>query len=104
MVKFIIAIVAGSIFVLLFLIGVILYFYRASKEKALQESINNMYVDGVARNVDFDFSTYDEETARILSASMADGQLTIDDVIIDRTPTAPDEGLEEITGNYKPEQ
>ena len=62
-----------------------------------------MYNDPDLAKMEYDFASYDDRVERLISASNADGQLTIDDVMLEAPAAAPDEGLDEITGNYKPE-
>lgn len=102
-VAFIVAIVAGGLYALLFLIALGLYIYNRSKEHELGRTITQMYNDKNLAKMEYDFATYDPQTARMVSASRADGQLTFDDVIIDNAMSPQDEGMEEITGNYKPD-
>lgn len=100
-VQYIIAISAGSLFGLLFIIGICGYLYNKSKQRKLFSSIFAMYNDSNLERIDYDFG-YDNETAHILSTSKADGQLTIEDVLIEAAISPIDE-MEEITGNYKPD-
>ena len=98
-VKYIVAIVAGAIFAAMFIICVAVWLYTKHKQKILRESITKMYNDPALGKMEYDFAAYDEETNRILNASNSGGQITIDDIIEN---SAENEGLEEITGNYKP--
>lgn len=102
-VQYIVAIAAGGIFTLLFLVWFGLYIFSKVREKALYNRICQMYNDENLAEMNYDFANYDDETARIVSVSRTEGQLTIDDVLFDATANSADEGLEEITGNYKPD-
>lgn len=99
---YIIIIVAGSLYALLFFIGLIVYVYGRQKQFEKQRMIEAMYADPGLAKMDYDFSMYDERTSRLISVSHSDGQLTIDDLIADNTPGTFEEGMEEITGTYKP--
>lgn len=101
-VQYIVAIVVGSLFGLLFIIGIVAYFYNKSKQKELWGSISAMYNAANLAKMDYDFG-YDNETSRIVSVSRTEGQLTIEDVLYDGALSPVDEGMEEITGNYNPD-
>ena len=101
-VQYIIAITAGGLFGLLFFIGICVYFSDKLKQRALMSKIAAMYNDSNLERIDYDFG-YDNETARIVSTSKSEGQLTIEDVLFDGAVSPDDEGMEEITGNYKPD-
>ncbi len=98
-IKYIIAIVAGGIFAALTIVSLAVWFYNRHKAAVLRQKIIDMYNDPALGKMEYDFASYDEETNRILNASGGDGQITIDDIIEN---SAENEGLEEITGNYKP--
>jgi len=71
-----------------------------------QEDIEKMYSDKNLVKMDYDFMEYDEETLKLLTEKNGyASQITIDDLITrspaDAGKTEP-EGLEEITGSYKP--
>lgn len=102
-VKYIVAIVAGGLYLFLVFIGFCVYVYTKSKQRALFRKIFEMYNDEKLAKLDYDYTTYDDETARIVSVSRTEGQLTIEDILFDGSANAADEGLEEITGNYKPD-
>lgn len=102
-VKYIVSIILGGIFVLLFLSGIFSYFYNKNKTRKQANKIKEMYNDPNLAGMEYDFASYDDRVERLISASNADGQLTIDDVMLEAPAAAPDEGLDEITGNYKPD-
>lgn len=102
-VQFIVTIVTVSLFALIFFVGVLVGLYHNAKQNELNRKITKMYNDPNLAKMDYDFSAYDEEITRIVSASRMEGQITIDDVLINGTASPADEGIEEITGNYKPE-
>lgn len=102
-IQFFVSIITGSLYALLFFIGLLVMIYRKSKKNELNRKIALMYNDPNLSKMDYDFSVYDDEITRIVSASRAEGQLTIDDVLIGGAVNPVDEGIEEITGNYKPD-
>lgn len=99
--EYIVAIAVGSLFALMCLIATIVFLYNHNKEKKLRQSIVDSFNDKNCVGMNYDFALFDEEAAYIVSVSRIEGQLSIDDVIHDKAPT--EEGMEEITGNYKPE-
>lgn len=101
--KYIFAIVMFSIFALMLLIWLVAFFYNKNKENKQREKLEQMYNDENLAKMEYDFVSYDEKTARLASASRTEGQLSIYDVIGENSVSSPEEGLEEITGNYKPE-
>ncbi len=102
-VQFIVTIVTVSLFALLFVIGLLVMLYNNTKSRELNKKITQMYNDPNLAKMEYDFAAYDDETARMVSVSRMEGQITIDDVLIDGTASPVDEGIEEITGNYKPD-
>lgn len=102
-VKYIATIIIAGIFAMLFLVWLGTYFYNNHKAQILQKQIKAMYNDPGLAKMEFDFASYDDRVERIITASHSDGQLTIDDIMLESPAAAPDDGLEEITGNYKPE-
>ena len=102
-IQYIIAISAGGVFGLLFIIWFCVFVSGKLREKELYDSICNMYKDENLAEMNYDFANYDDETTRMMSSSRTEGQLTIEDVLFDATANTADEGLEEITGNYKPD-
>lgn len=109
--QYIVAIAAGSIFLLLFMIFIILSVYKHKAEARIQESLEKQYADENLAKMEYDFAVYDEETARMLSGedNKPVTQVSIYDVLSEDL-AQPEEvfgkiendGLEEITGNYKP--
>lgn len=108
--KYIIIIVVASLFLLLFLINIIVTVRRNKREEKRRQEIEKMYSDKNLATMDYDCAVYDEETEKLIrSKQAADGQITIEDVIKTSSDgkvfqTVEKEGLEEITGNYKPEK
>lgn len=116
---YIIAIVVGALIFILFCasIYVIAKGYRqAEANRAEQEAF---YSDPKLAKMEYDIAYYDEETAAKLASSAeekVDSQMTIDDIDAeqpapdDRTAeeeaifNKPEEGMEEIAGNYEPEK
>lgn len=109
--EYIVSIVIGGLFALMFLIFLIAYGRAENKKFKLYDELEKIYSDKNLVKMDYDFAVYDEETEKILSSMQAkEGQLVIEDVIgleaaaVDSTVfgTVDTDGLEEITGNYKP--
>lgn len=111
--QYIVAIVAGSVFLILLFSFVIVYAVRCSNAKKLRQKLDSVYLDSNLAKMEYDFAVYDEETAKMLenmSAAPVE-QVTIDELLGEnRLASAEDvfgkidsEGMEEITGNYKPE-
>lgn len=111
---YVITIVACSIFLLLLLIFLCMYIVTHKRFREVQNELRRMYADKSAPKLDYDFAVYDEEVKRKLEGNqVADGQLTIDDVMQAGGSSASDEtvfasvnveNVEEITGNYQPEK
>lgn len=101
-IQYAVAIAAGGLFGLLFLIAFCTYMYNKSKQRELLKKISDMYNDSNLARIDYDLGV-DDESSRMVSSSRTDGQLTIEDVLFDGTGSPVDEGMEEITGNYKPD-
>lgn len=112
---YILTIVVCSLFVLLFLIFIIVYFKSKHEHKRRMSEIEQMYADKNLAKMDYDSAVYDEETEKILAMRQQEvGQMTIDDVMKQTAATAANdenvfqkiapEGVEEITGNYNPDK
>lgn len=101
-IQYIVAITAGSLFVLLLIIGACSYLHNRSKQRMLWSQISAMYNDSEHVHIDYDFG-FDNEATRVVPTTRADGQLTIEDVLFDGAVSPIDEGMEEITGNYNPD-
>lgn len=106
---YILMIVASSLFLLLLLIFLFMYIRSCRKFREVQNELRKMFNDKNTPKLDYDFAVYDEEVRRKLEGdSVAEGQLTIDDVIQAAGVSMSDETVfasvevEEITGNYKP--
>lgn len=100
--KYIVAIVAGALFLILFIIALVMYFYNRRKQRLFQANIAEIYSEENLVLIDYDCGL-EEESLRILSAALSEGQITIDDVLFDGAVSPVDEGIEEITGNYEPD-
>ncbi len=109
---YIVAICAGGVFFAVFLLFVIITSRRSKREEMLQNHLDEVYADKNIAKMEYDFAVYDEETSRMLSQNAEDEQqVTIYDVLKDGATGDADglfgkidsEGMEEITGNYKPE-
>ncbi len=111
--KYIVAIAAGGLFLLLFLINLLVAAHRRKVERQLQDHLDEVYSDKNLAKMEYDSAVYDEETAKMIAKHRQEDekQVTIYDVLTDGKLTPPEEvfgkieneGMEEITGNYKPE-
>ena len=111
-IKYIVAIVACSLFLLLLLIFIILGVQRKQKLKLQRQRLEQMYADKNLVKMEYDFLVYDEETEKIFAEQLERiGQMSFSDVDPSTMSAASDvifqtvdtDGLEEIVGNYKPE-
>lgn len=111
--KYIATIVICGTFVLLCLVYMVYALYRRKVELRKQEELRKNYMDKNLADMQYDFAVYDEETERMLErgTNVPAEQVTIYDVLTKNDAPAPEEvfgkieeeGIEEITGNYKPE-
>lgn len=97
--KYIVSIVVGAIFLILFVIALVVYFKNRIKQMVFRANIAEIYRDENLVLIDYDCGL-EEESARVLGAAHSEGQITIDDVLFDGAVSPVDEGIEEITGNY----
>ncbi|MBE7088276.1 MAG: hypothetical protein E7370_01955 [Clostridiales bacterium] len=104
--EYIIAIIVGSIFLLLlFIYNVISNNRKVNKDK-LEKELDKAYAPANLKKMDYDLAYYDDDTAkRILNKKSVDEeQVTIDDIIAPFS--ASDESAEndddELIGRYKP--
>ncbi len=101
--KYIFSIIVFSVFALILIVWLASFFYNKKKESKRREELEKMYNDENLAKMEYDFAPYDEKTARLANTSRTEGQLSIYDVMIENAANSSEEGLEEITGNYKPE-
>lgn len=110
--EYIVAISVGGLYLLIFFIYIIVACKKQKREKALNSRLAAAYSDEELVKMEYDFAVYDEETSRMLSGGKPAGerQVTIDDVLSGSEPDdaavfgkIETEGMEEITGNYKPD-
>lgn len=109
--EYIVAIVAGSVFLLLFLIFIIQYVQRRQREKFQKLRLEQMYADKNLVQMKYDFLVYDEETEKIITDRPDSGQMSFTDIDPEALPendsavfqTVDTDGLEEIVGTYKPD-
>ena len=103
--------VIGGIYVILLTAYLVVFIRTKKKEAQLRIELAKMYADPNLSRIDYDFCVYDEETEKLINKiqandsqpfaaasnenSSSDDQLTI-------FGAAEADGLEEITGNYKP--
>lgn len=110
--EYIMAIVVGSLFLVLFVVFIIFYVKNKKEEELQRQRLEQMYADKNLVKMEYDYSDYDEETERILAArTERRKQISFNDIYPSAIPSAENsasttvdaDGLEEITGNYKPE-
>jgi len=109
--KYIMAIVAGGIFFVLFVAFLIVYFHNRRKKAEIRRRIEEMYADENLDKMEYDSAAYDEETKKIITgrAVADDSQLTIEELMTSPLPHEEKrefakkitENIEEITGTYK---
>ncbi len=115
-VVYIIAIVFGGIFLLLFLICIILWGLAIKRNTARFAAIEEMYASDNLNKMEYDNAFYDDDVADMIYGTAVDTQVTIDEVLTERRAKAAalsaeesvfgkieSEGLEEVTGNYNPD-
>ncbi len=103
-VEYIISIVCGSVFAVLFIANLIVYVLNAKKEARVRSGLEKMYADKNLVKMKYDFVAYDEETEEIIkNAAMSDEIKPVRSGDEDNYNQLVIEGLEEITGDYKPE-
>ncbi|MDE7453621.1 MAG: hypothetical protein K2N22_04355 [Clostridia bacterium] len=105
--QYIVAIIAGSIFLVLILVYIILKIIRDKRALKERARISEVYSDENLAKMDYDFAVYDEELSELLGeGAKREGHTTIDEEL--DTPLeevfakVDSEGMEEITGNYQP--
>ncbi|MCD8373174.1 MAG: hypothetical protein LUD27_07735 [Clostridia bacterium] len=114
---YVVAITVGAVFLVLLGVCLISYLRRREAAKDLKEELDETYSDPDLAKMEYDIAYYDEEIQSRINAmnQKRDEQVTIEDVM--RGTSAPsvspeqeaifakidDEGMEEISGNYKPD-
>ncbi len=107
-VKYIYALVALSLFVLLLIIAAVTFYKRDKAEWIRRLKFEDMYAGNIAK-MEYDFAIYDRETELLLERRNHSGQITLEDVLPEARESQDifgkidSDGVEEITGNYKPE-
>lgn len=105
--QYIVAIVSGGIFLILILTYIILRVIRDKKELREKARISQIYNDEALEKMEYDFAMYDEESSEILSEqSRREGYTDVNEEPVQHEEVfakVDSEGMEEITGNYKPE-
>ena len=116
-VLYIVSIIIGGLFVLLFFSFLIAYARNEAKEKSRMAAIEKMYQSDDLLKMEYDNAVYDDETAALLfGGANFERQVTIDEVLTEKRASVSAqsvedsvfvkldaEGIEEITGNYEPE-
>jgi len=109
--KYIFAIVCGGIFFIAFIACLVVTFRTKKREERRMAYIYNMYADKNLVKMEYDCAVYDSETERLLEMrDYGEGQISINEIMSHNSTDTDDtffvtvdtEGLEEITGNYKP--
>ncbi len=105
--QYIVAIISGSIFLILILIYIILKVIKNKRELKEKARLSEIYNDEDLAKMDYDFAVYDEESSELLGEGAKREMHTTIDEELD-TPLEEvfakieSEGMEEITGNYQP--
>ena len=109
--KYIVAIVALSVFFILFSIFFILLAHKSKTEAKLQAWLNEIYSDKNLIKIDYDSVSEDDEivTAPKETATESAVETTEEKEDMQTKPTEEYgkleiEGIEEITGNYEPDK
>ncbi len=111
-VKYIIAIIGLSIFAVLCVIFLVDYIKLKKHDEEQQKKIDELYSGLRAGKPDYECTVYDKETEEKIKRFQEhrEGQMTIDDVMPVSSNDSDtligkfdNEGMEEITGSYKPE-
>ncbi len=97
---YIISIAAGGAFAALLLSALVYFLIVNAKNNERRRQLEKMYNDEHLAKMEYDVAEYDDETSRKLSGG-SESQITIDDVLTDAVDKS--DGIEEITGTYKPE-
>ncbi len=102
----IMAIVLSALFFIILLIFIVTYSRGKARREERDEQLSKMYADPNLAKMEYDFAMYDEETERLVDRAMGKGgQASANpdgDQQLSFLGAADTEGIEEITGNYKP--
>ncbi|MDE5729009.1 MAG: hypothetical protein K2I20_02400 [Clostridia bacterium] len=102
--EYIIAIVCGSVFAVLFIANIIVYYLNAKKKKLAREELEKMYADKNLAKMKYDSVAYDKETEELIKNAEASNEIKpVASAEEEKYNQLVIEGLEEITGDYKPE-
>ena len=102
-IEYIIAIVCGSLFAVLLVTNIIVYILNAKKEARVREELEKMYADKNLVAMRYDFVAYDEEIEELTANAIAGDEIKPAEEEQTSFSQMVIEGLEEITGDYKPE-
>ncbi|MCD8308741.1 MAG: hypothetical protein LUD19_02715 [Clostridia bacterium] len=113
---FIISIVVGGVVFILLLFYLANLIKRCKAARELKEELDETYTDPNIAKMEYDIAYYDEDIQSRINAMniKTDKQVTIEEVIHGEEQAVPpeedalfakidDEGMEEISGNYRPE-
>lgn len=102
----ILAIALGSLFVIIFIAFIIVYARNKSREEERNIQLAKMYADPNLAKMEYDCAVCDEETEQLLTRALGRSSQSAsddeDDQQLSFLGLAETEGIEEITGNYKP--
>ena len=106
--QYIVAIISGSVFLIILLVYIILIVVRSKKALKEKARISEIYSDESLAKMEYDFAVYDEESSELLGEqAKREGHTTIDEELDSPQEEVfakiDSEGIEEITGNYHPE-
>ncbi len=116
--KEIMLICAGGLFLALFIAYIVFAVRRNARRKEEKIHLGSAYSDGEIAKMEYDIAFYDVDMFDVSAKEIAHHQMSIDDIetMPDRQDDeknaaqdailtrVDDEGVEEITGNYRPEE
>lgn len=104
--EYIVAIVAGGLFLLLLFIYCIIAKNKKIKQEKLEVELDKAYAPANLKKMDYDLAYYDDDTARrILNEKIIEEeQVTIEDIIAPFSSGDDDDNDndDELVGRYKP--
>ena len=114
--KEILLICAGALFFALFIIYIVVSVRRSARRKEEKIMLSSAYTNGNVAKMEYDIAFYDVDMGDGAAKETPHHQMSIDDIQSTDRKTedgekaedailtrVDDEGVEEITGNYKPE-
>ncbi len=101
-VGYIIAIVLGCVFAAMLLTFIILYARARKRDNERNEQLEKMYCDPNLKKMEYDFGAYGEDIEAYKHGGDGERNASDDDQQLSFLNPVENEGMEEITGNYKP--